>query len=449
MKKLSSVLSVLLLLILAFNMVACQIHETSKLKCDSCGAEYTKDDKFCPDCGSELTTNTIECSACGAENGKDALFCSKCEKDLSSTSESNSNNQNNNNNNSNQNNNGNNKDNPQKISTPYDNISDLKEYVNFADYTTTVSGDLVEEMLTSEIQAFIKSHTVEMLVGDAVYGVPNRAIKKGDNVTVSTTVRVYDENGELKPLDALLNVQDEYTTANLSNYVIENVGNGNFLPEIENALLDNCRTGDRKFIDVQYDDQVQTEELKNKKVQIEIEVHKIVEVVLPEYDDAFIALNTAYNTVAEFEAELEKELLRSYVWSLYIEKCEVKKYPEDKLTRFQNEFKEYYETTAENYGMSLEAYVISMGSNMTAFNDELLSYAMGTVKEEMILYGIAILEELSFTESEYQAFAEQMAEDYGYDSVEELEQLQTREIVERTLYWEMVKDFLYNYIVIE
>ena len=337
------------------------------------------------------------------------------------------------------------------VHTPYDNISDLGKYVRLAKYTTTLKNSDLKDMMDSEIKSFIRQNASELLVGGNVNdgGTANRPVKKGDDVTVNTTIMVYDENGELKPFDSLLDIKegDTTTTANLKEYVIKDVGNGNFLPEIENALLDgDSYTGKHLFVDVQYDDKVQTAELKNRKVQIEIEILKIVEIVYPEYCDAFIATKTAYKTVAEFEAELQKELLKAYAWSTYIEECKVLKYPSAKITRFQDEFKQYYELTAKDQGMTLEQYVVSLGSDMTNFNNEMQSYAMGTVKEEMILYFIAERENLSFTAEEYKAHCEDMVDDYGVKDVEELEKMYTTELVERMLYWEMVKEFLYENI---
>jgi len=332
------------------------------------------------------------------------------------------------------------------VHTPYDDISNLGKFVRLAKYETEVKNSDVKDMMDAEVKAFIRSYATELLVGDKLNGTADRAIKKGDDVTVNTTIKVYDKNGELKDFDDLLDIKegDTTTTANLSNYTIEDVGNGNFLPEIENALLDDCWTGDYKYVDVQYDDKVQTAELKNQKVQIEIQVLKVVEVVLPEYCDIFIENKTAYKTVAEFEAELKKELIRASVWSRYVESCAVLKYPTDRITRYQNEFKQYYEATAEDEGMTLEKYVISLGSDMTTFADEMQSYAMGTVKEEMILYFIAERENLAFTDEEYKAHAEEMVKEYGCDDIEELEEIYTKELVERNLYWEKVKDFLYD-----
>ena len=332
-----------------------------------------------------------------------------------------------------------------KVHTPYDNVS-IGNYIKLSGYKTELKNADLDEMVKAEVNSFIRSEADELLIGDKTNNIPDRAIKKGDDVTISTTIKVYDENGELKDFDSLLDIEegDTTTTANLKEYTIQDVGNGDFLPEIENALLNDVWTGDIEYVDVQYDDKVQTEELKNKKVQIEIKVHKIVEVVLPEYGDAFIAAKTVYKTVAEFEENLRKELVRAYVWSLYIDRCTVRKYPADKITKYQDEFKNYYELTAQEKGMTLEKYVVSLGSTMAKFNEEMQSYAQGTVKEEMILYFIAEKENLSFTEEEYQTEAKKMAEDYGCKDVAELESIYTRTLVERNIYWEMVKDFLYS-----
>ena len=120
------------------------------------------------------------------------------------------------------------------VHTPYDDIADLGKYVRLASYKTEVKNSELKEMMDSEINAFIRNNADELLVGGDVNdgGTANRPVKKGDDVTVNTTIMVYDENGELQPFDSLLDIEegDTTTTANLSNYVIQDVGNGNFLP---------------------------------------------------------------------------------------------------------------------------------------------------------------------------------------------------------------------------
>lgn len=327
----------------------------------------------------------------------------------------------------------------------YDNLGDLEEYVQLAGYESRTTNAELAKMLENEIYTLIRYHSTQKTVTD-------RAIKKGDNVTVSTKIRVYDENGELKDLAPSPGIEEEdYTTAaNLSNFVIEDVGNGNFLKEIEDALLDNCYTGDIKFIDIRYDDQVQTEELKNKKVQIELTVHKIKDVILPEYNDSFIAQVTEYSTVDEFEAETKNNIISINAWYIYVDKCRIIKYPAEIIAYHENEFRQYYENYAKDNGMTFEEYVATCCSTMEEFVEIMQEYAQGTVEEELVLYSIVAHENLSFTESEYLAFAQQMmAEEQNCDTVEELEQLYTKEIIERSLYWKLAKELLIEHVVIE
>lgn len=51
------------------------------LKCDSCGAEIEKNEKFCSKCGKELA-DAKKCTECGVLNKKDAKHCTACGKEL-------------------------------------------------------------------------------------------------------------------------------------------------------------------------------------------------------------------------------------------------------------------------------------------------------------------------------------------------------------------------------
>ena len=332
------------------------------------------------------------------------------------------------------------------VHTPYDDVSHLGKYVRLANYTVKVSQEELKNTMESEIQNFLKSYAENNLIGDVTNGIPNRAIKKGDSVTVSTTIHVYDENGELKPFDDLLDLKEgESSGVNLSEYVIENVGDGTFLPEIENAII-GAWTGNTKYVTIQYDDKVQTEALKNKKVQMTIDIHKVVEVILPEYCDAFVESKTIYKTVAEFEDALKRELIRGYIWSTYVESCVVLKYYTDRVVKFQNELTDYYTSVAKQNNQTLQQYLNTQGVSMDNFNNQVQTQAQGTVKEEMILYFIAERENLAFTAEEYKAHAEDLLAEYECSSVEELESIYTKDMIERLLYWTKAKDFLYERI---
>jgi len=45
------------------------------MRCSKCGTESTSGRKFCPECGSPLSSR---CTKCGAENSATAKFCEDC-----------------------------------------------------------------------------------------------------------------------------------------------------------------------------------------------------------------------------------------------------------------------------------------------------------------------------------------------------------------------------------
>lgn len=333
------------------------------------------------------------------------------------------------------------------VHTPYDDIKDLGKYIKLADYVVEVSKKELETTKKDEIDGFLMEYAVQKLVGDETNGVPNRAIKKGDYVTIDTKINVYNEDGSLTPFDDLLDIpeDDKTTTSNLTGQVVENVGSGTYIKEIEDALI-GAWTGDTQYVDVQYDDTVKTEQLKNRKVRITIDIKKVVEVIMPDYSDAFIESKTVYKTVAEFEAAMEKELLKAYVWNKYVAACTVRKYPTDRVQKFKNELNDYYTAIAQDNKQTLKQYLTSNGTTLEEFEQQNQEQAEGTAKEEMVLYYIAERKNLSFTEEEYQAYAEELLEEYNCKTVSELEELYTRELIERLVYWDLVKDFLYSQI---
>lgn len=335
------------------------------------------------------------------------------------------------------------------VSTPYDGMN-LKKYIKLGEYRIQLTQTEIDNMLESERKAFLKSFATVNLIGDTANNIPDRAIKKGDNVTISTEVKVYGENGELIPLDELLageEAEDSLSSA-LKDYTVEDVGNGYFLPEIENALIGSW-TGYIEYVDVQYDDKVQTEQLKNKKVQITVIISKVQEVVLPEYTDEFVASKTDYDTVAEFETALTKDLILSYIWNVYNDSAEVIKYPTDRVIKYQTEFTEYYDYLARSANMTLDEYLKSIGTDIDGYADRALSYAQGTVKEEMVLYYTVERENLGFTGEEYKAYANSVLDHYGSDNIEMLENTYGREMIRRAYYWELAKDFLYENLEIK
>lgn len=325
--------------------------------------------------------------------------------------------------------------------TPYSDIS-FKRYIKLGDLSVSLERSKIDDTVQSEIQNFLVTYAETETVDREIKFWKDDPLKY-DNVTVDTVCYVINDQNELVLFDDFANVGDG-VSANLTGYTIEHVGNGDFRTEIE-AALEGAKMLDEKWAYITYDDTIETEALKNQRTAVKITVKKIEEVTLPDYCDQFIAAKTEYSTVSEFEAELTRELTLSLMWQAFIDSCEIKKYPDEKVQQYQQDYYSLYEAYAKNCGLELSAFLNSYyGMTVAELEAEALLYAQNTVKEELALYYIVQKKSIRFSEAEYKSHAESMLDYYECDSVEELEENYTKEIVERDLYWKLVKELMYE-----
>ncbi len=329
--------------------------------------------------------------------------------------------------------------------TPYSDLS-LGKYIKLGDLNVTLERSDIDEVVQTEINSFLKSYAETKTVDREIRFWKDDP-SKYDNVTIDTELYVVNGDNDLILFDEFAEVTDGIT-ANLTGYTIEHIGNGDFRKEIEDAL-EGASTLDERWAYVSYDDTVKTEALKNQNTAIKITVKKIEEITLPDYCDQFVATKTEYSTVAEFEAELTRELTRSLMWSAFIETCTVKKYPKEKVQAYQQDYYDLYESYAKQCGLELSGYLNSYyGVTLAEFESEALLYAQNVVKEELALYFIVKKERIRFSDGQYKEYAESMLDYYECDSIEEFETNYTKEFIERNLYWELVKDYLYERLIV-
>ena len=84
-----------------------------------------------------------------------------------------------------------------------------------------------------------------------------------------------------------------------------------------------------------------------------------------------------------------------------------------------------------------------MGTDEKGYIKERTEYAEKIVKEELILYEIIQAEEIRVSSKEYKERGATLAKegDYG-DTVKDLENALSKEVAERTVIWEKVKEYL-------
>lgn len=177
-------------------------------------------------------------------------------------------------------------------------------------------------------------------------------------------------------------------------------------------------------------------DLAGKAVVFTITLDKIEEVVVPELTDDVVAkLSETATTIDEYKAQVRADLeksnqeaadeeMRYSLLTVLTEQCEAIEYPEERLEEMITTVSDYYtQMVYYYYGMTAEDLESTYGMTVedmigTTFED----VAKNQLLCEMAVELLAEVEGLEVTDEDYQAFLEEQAEAYGYESAEALEE---------------------------
>ncbi len=183
-----------------------------------------------------------------------------------------------------------------------------------------------------------------------------------------------------------------------------------------------------------------------KKVEFEIKVNTISRPEILPLNNKFVTMvSDKSKTVEEYKKEVkeileeneqEKVSKEEKIWEAVLEKTRVKNYPEDRLKGYSKELIKNCKESAQSFGMEYEEFLNSeMGMTVDEYEQEAKKTAQNVVKEELILEAISEKEKLVPNQKEYEEEYQKLAQEYGYDSVEELK----KEINEKELEFTILK----------
>ena len=136
----------------------------------------------------------------------------------------------------------------------------------------------------------------------------------------------------------------------------------------------------------------------------------------------------------------EKELAKAQaVWLAIKNAASVRRFPQRELEDSIAMFKQNYIELAARYELSLEQLVtVYMESTMEAFEAEAREYAEEKVKNDMILIQLVRLQNMTLTEEEYLAGAEEYfeKEEMEFASFEEFVEYYTEENLRQSILWD-------------
>ena len=313
---------------------------------------------------------------------------------------------------------------------------DLKEYIKVGEYKdlpvkpveVSVTEDDVQEQIESTLEA--SATTKELSKGDAV--------ADGDTLDIDYTGKI-----DGKKFDGGSAEGQSLT-----------LGSGSFIDGFESGLVGH-KVGDKVDLELTFPEDYGNEELNGKDVVFTVKINSATRQETPEYGEEFVQNTTDFDTVAEYEADLEKQIYeqkeqeaieeqKTTLWSEALENTKVKKYPEEILDYFMEFNSQQMDDMAKEYDMSRSELLASYGfgdeDEFAAVNEDSSKLQ---VKQEMLIEYIADKEGLTYTDEEAEK-AITGYEEAGYD--EETVEAQTGRSIEDyvriELLYQKVLDFI-------
>ena len=335
-------------------------------------------------------------------------------------------------------------------SLPYDDY-DLEDYITVGEYeglevqkyTIEVTDEEVEEEINNRLQAAATTEEVSEGV-----------VEDGDTIIIDFVGKV---DGK------------EFEGGSAQNYSLT-IGGGQFVDGFESGLIGAEIGGDPVVVNVTFpEDYSLNPELAGKPAEFTVTVHSKQVTTVPELDMDFIkaqgseaaSIDEYKEAVrAEITVQKEKEAIddqKAYLWNKLVESTEQKTgedgeplYPEEELDRVTNEFKEEYQTYADQYGMEYGEFIEQQtGMSEEEFDAQIKEYAKSVVLQEMILYYMVDKEDIKISKDEYDNYIKEQLDDMGMDedSFEQaygqsFEDYMTEDVIRRTIYLDKVTSLM-------
>ena len=153
--------------------------------------------------------------------------------------------------------------------------------------------------------------------------------------------------------------------------------------------------------------------------------------------------NGKYTTVADYEAGLRLEAKEEAVWTAVMNNITPVDYPEAEAEKYYNTQVEAYEGYAKSYGLDLATYVSMMyQTDEETFLKQIAEQSIMSATSDITMLLIYKAENLSYTDEEFNAYAEEFAENYNLENAEAAIEKAGRDNLELGLQMEKVIELL-------
>lgn len=177
--------------------------------------------------------------------------------------------------------------------------------------------------------------------------------------------------------------------------------------------------------------------------------------IYPDITDEWVkGVSEKSETVEEFKKEIRENIenynkekvqseLRTKVMDALISKVEVKELPSDEIDEEMTQMKEYYETMAKQYDMEFAEFLTTyMGMDEEQFEEQAKETAETAVTRRLACELIADKQNLELSDKEMEEEIKELAEQMGFDSVDEFIEAYGEEVIHDSILQRSVADYL-------
>ena len=200
------------------------------------------------------------------------------------------------------------------------------------------------------------------------------------------------------------------------------LGSGQFIDGFEDQIVGK-KTGDEFDVNVTFPEGYGAEELAGKPAVFKVKLNKIMKKELPKYDDEFVKDVSEFDTIADYEKNLEEEIkarkeaeadrvFESGIMEKLIENTVVE-IPEAMIEReIDNQINEY-NYRLQMQGMSLDMYMQYTGMDIATLRANYKEGAEKQVKLRLALEKIIELEKIEISDEDVETELKTYADSYG------------------------------------
>ena len=203
------------------------------------------------------------------------------------------------------------------------------------------------------------------------------------------------------------------------------IGSDTYIDGFEEGLI-GANIGDTVALNLTFPEKYpQNTDLEGQPVVFNVKINSIKAYSYPEIDEEFLKENfSEYTSPEVFIEDIRKSCSQdkkiNYVQEVMFGSATIIKYPEKELKEFEDGLKDMYQQYADSYGIKIEEFVENyVGIKYDDFVSEATLYAQEQVKTQIVCLAIAEREGIALSTEEFDSYAAEYAEDYGYQSAAE------------------------------